>query len=209
MTRVMARRRAVVRTAAWTVPAISVAVAAPSFATSCAPTYQTITKTFVYKDALSNNVTVEVTAQNVPMTAPAGAVLDPIVTSSVVTISAASADLLKSFLLGNPAEIGGTSVSTTTLSGAYSATATTNLTIARAAAPPSGQPLVTQAGGTGTASTIPSGTSPGVVTLTMGSPQSTLIGYNSSGGQTGTYNSTLNQINGNDYTLGTFNVVAC
>ena len=70
---------------------------------------------------------------------------------------------------------------------------------------PSSGPLITTATGTGDPSSIPDAT-PGTVTITMGSPQSTLIGYRADGSQSGTYNSTLTQISGNDYTLATFTV---
>lgn len=201
-------RRTIVKGAAWTAPVLTAAAAAPALAASpaCTTTYQSITKSFTYRDALGNDVIVEVTAENVPLQAAPGATLEPISTSSKVTISSASADLLKSFLLGNPATIGGTSTSTSTLSGAYSGSTTTPLTIAEAPAPPAGQPLITTASGTGSASAVPADATPGTVTITMGSPASTLIGYRADGSQSGTYNSTLTQIDGNDYTLGTFTI---
>lgn len=203
-------RRTIVKGAAWTIPAVSVAAAAPSLAASptCEPTYQDITKTFVYSALGIADITVEVTAKNVPLTAPAGASLQPIETSSKVTIPANIAGLLRQLYLPGAVEVDGTSVSVSTLSGAYPGEATTNLTIDRTPFPASGD-LVTVATGTGEQSSVPDDASTGLVTITMGEPNSTLNGYTEDGSAVGPYESNLAKKDGNDYVLATFNVVEC
>lgn len=199
----MPTRRTVVRTAAWTVPAVTVVGAAPQFAASTL-THQDVTRTFEFTDALSNIVTVQVTA-HIPLDVHPGEQLDVPTTSSIIDISEASLNLLKA-VLGSPAFIGGTSNSTTEYSGALVTSTTAALTIANSAVPAAGG-ITLNASGAAPASTIPAGTPAGVVTLTIGNPQSTLVGYAADGTtQTGTFPSNLNKIAGNDYTLGTFTI---
>lgn len=203
-------RRTVAKGAAWSVPAVAVAAAAPSLAasTTCEASYTTITKTFEYADILSNTVVVEVTATNVPTTAPAGATLLPIETSSTVTIPASSAGLLTGLLLGGAELVGGTSASTSSLSGALTLDATTDLTIA-ISAPQANGDLALPATGAGDALTIPAGVTPGAVTITMGEPASHLVGYAANGTTvTGETDTTLSKVDGNDYVLATFEVCA-
>ena len=203
-------RRTVAKGAAWSVPAVAVAASAPALAASpsnCEPGYDTITKTFEYKDILQNTVIVEVTAENVPTTAPAGATLMPISVTSTVTIPKASADLLTGLLLGGAALVGGTSDSTSSLSGALTRETTTALTIA-ATAPNAAGDLVLPASGEGSPMTVPSDATPGTVTITMGEPSSDLVGYEEDGTtETGT-TTTLSKVDGNNYVLGTFEVCA-
>lgn len=84
-------RRAVIRTAAWSVPAVTVASAAPAFAASpVTPTYQTVTT-----DPLPFNAsgvtgsmgtwTVVLTAE-VPDNLPVGTIVAPLALTAVVTI---------------------------------------------------------------------------------------------------------------------------
>lgn len=207
-------RRAVIRTAAWSVPAVTVAAAAPAFAGSgpgATPTYQDVTKTFIYT-ALGGavDISVAVTARNVPLTAPVGATLLPIETTSVVTIPATLAPTLRSLFLGNAAKVGGTSVSVSELTGALTLNSTTNLTIPIEPFPAAADPLITTASGTGNPLTVPGGAIPGLVTITMGQPNSTLVGYNNDDTPNGsTYNSVLAYKTAKtDYVLATFNVVS-
>lgn len=199
-------RRTIVKGAAWSAPVVTIAAAAPSLAASpCDTTYTTVTKSFTYRDALGNDVIVTVTATNVPATVNPGDTLLPVATSSQVQISAASLGLLKS-VLGNPAQIGGTSNSTSTIT--YTGgetTSTTPLTIARTDVPASGG-ITLPASGTGEAGTVPAGAAAGTATIKMGDPTSTLVGYDDAGGQSGTFPSNLTKIDGNDYVLHTFTV---
>ena len=204
MSSVMPSRRTVVRTTAWSVPAITIATAAPAFAASEQPTYQTVTKEFTYA-ATIGQVKVVVEAR-VPLVAPRGTDLDPTTTTSTVTIPDQTRQLLQ-LLLGGPAQVGGTSLSTSTLSGALAGTTTANLAIARVPFPSSGNLVTVATGASASGLTVPTNATPGTVVITMGEPQSTLVGYNASGGQTGTYPSNLTKIAGNDYTLATFQVV--
>lgn len=203
-------RRTIVKGAAWAVPAVSVAAAAPTLAASptCETTYQTIEKTFIYSALGIADITVAVTARNVPLVTYPGAELEPIETSSTVTIPANIAGLLRQLYLPGAVEVEGTSVSTSELTGVITKSTTTNLTVARAEFPASG-PLVTVATGNGAGDTVDSGTSAGTVTITMGSPQSTLTGYTEDGSEVGPYESTLQKKDGNDYVLGTFTVEEC
>ncbi|QIK74558.1 DUF6801 domain-containing protein [Nocardioides piscis] len=125
-------RRTVVRTAAWSVPAISVISAAPAFASSpggSQPTYQDITKSFIYTALGTIDILVEVTAIDVPLTAPVGATLKPIQTNSKVTIPANLAPTLRSLFLGNADQVSGTSTSVSELTGAITISSPSNLTI--------------------------------------------------------------------------------
>lgn len=207
MTHFTTDRRTLVKGAAWAVPALSVAAAAPALAASpCTTTYTSVTKTFTYTDALSNEVIVTVTASNVPDTVNAGDTLLPVSTSSSVQISEASLGLLK-LVLGNPAQMGGTSNSTSTIAYAGGATtsSTTPLVITRTAVPSSGG-ITLPATGTGEAGAVPAEAAPGTATITMGNPASTLVGYSASGSENGTFPSNLAKIDGNDYVLHTFTV---
>ena len=212
-------RRSVVRTAAWSLPVVTIAGAAPAFAASPiieGLTYQTVTKTFEFNPVVLGNVNtdpanivvVNVTA-TVPLTIPLGATAAPVQTESTVTIPAGLAGILGGLILSNPATVEGTSVSTTTLTGAYSGQSVTNLTI-----PPtpftSGSALSLTATGSGAEGLTIPGTNPtGPVTLTLEPPRSLLQGRNAAGAPTNAtpYASELRAISGNDYTLGTFRVV--
>ncbi len=206
-------RRTVVRTAAWAVPAVTLVTAAPAFAASQGEvTYQEVNRTFVFHPTVlgsvstdpNHEVIVSVTA-TVPLVIPAGMTANPTSTISSVTIPQSLTSLLGPLMLGNPAQVGGTSTSTTTLSGALTGDSVTELTIDRTPFS-SSQPLVTIARGSGTVGvTAPAGSS-GVVTLTLQPPVSTLIGYNASGAETKRYDSTLAAKAGVDYTLGTFTI---
>lgn len=212
-------RRTVIRTAAWSVPAVTVAAAAPAFATSPPGgevTYQTVTKTFRFNPVILGNVNtdpanivvVNVTA-TVPLEVPRGATAAPVQTESTVTIPAGLAGILGGLILGNPATVEGTSVSTTTLSGAYSGESITNLTIPRTPFT-NGSALSLTASGSGAEGlTIPAGNPTGAVLLTLEPPQSQLQGRNAAGNPTNAtpYASQLSPIATEDYTLGTFTIV--
>lgn len=207
MSRITPTRRTVVRTAAWSLPAVTVAAAAPAYAASREATYQTVTKTFVYSALGIADITVEVTAVDVPLTAPAGETLRQIQTSSTVTIPANLAGILRTSFLGGADQVSGTSASTSQLTGALTLPSTTNLTIPLTPFP-TNAPLVTVASGAGGALTVPAGTAPGVVTITMGEPTSQLVGHNADGSPNGSvYDSTLAKKTGNDYVLATFEIV--
>lgn len=207
-------RRSIIRTAAWSVPAITVASAAPAFASSGAdPTYQSVTETFTYEARLGGesgpaigDITVEVTA-TVPATAPRGATLNPTTTQSTVTIPASLADLLKSVYLPGATSVTGTSVSTSVLSGTLPGTTVANLTIPSTPLPPDGQPLVTVASGSSAAGLpVPVDTPLGTTFITMGQPNSVLTGDNGT-----VYESVLFKKPGTtdaDYQLATFEVIA-
>lgn len=205
-------RRTVVRTAAWSVPAISVISAAPAFASSpggSQPTYQDITKSFIYTALGTIDILVEVTAIDVPLTAPVGATLKPIQTNSKVTIPANLAPTLRSLFLGNADQVSGTSTSVSELTGAITISSPSNLTIPLTPFPAAGLPLVTSASGAGGALSVPANNALGPVVITMGAPSSTLLGHNADGSPNGsTYTSTLAKKAGVDYTLANFNVVA-
>lgn len=213
MSQLTPSRRSVVRTAAWAVPAVTLVTAAPAFAASGGEvTYQTVTRDFVFHPTVlgqvskdpNHEVRVQVEA-TIPLVIPAGMTANPTTTTSTVTIPQSLASLLGPFYLGNPAEIGGTSQSTSRLTGALTGDSVTELTIARTPYS-SSQALVTTASGAGTVGvSAPAGAS-GAVTITLLPPVSTLVGYNASGGQTGTYASTLSAKDGQDYTLGAFTV---
>lgn len=213
-------RRTVIRTAAWSAPVVAVAAAAPAFAASPLPgaevTYQTVTKTFKFNPVILgtintdpvNNVIVAVTA-TVPLEIPVGLTAVPVQTESSVTIPAGLAGTLAGLILGNPATVEATSVSTTVLSGAYTGESVTNLTIP-ATPYVSGEPLILAASGEGaTGLTIPAGNPTGPVTLTLAPPASQLTGRKADGTKTNAtpYASTLSPIDGADYTLGTFTIV--
>lgn len=212
-------RRTVIRTAAWSAPVVAVAAAAPAFAASSPAaevTYQEVTKTFRFNPVILgtvntdpvNNVIVAVTA-TVPLQIPVGLTAAPVQTESSVTIPAGLAGTLAGLILGNPATVEATSVSTTVLSGAYAGESITNLTIP-ATPYVSGEPLVLAASGEGaTGLTIPAGNPTGPVTLTLAPPQSQLTGRRADGTKTNAtpYASTLSPIDGADYTLGTFTIV--
>ncbi|GGD07834.1 DUF6801 domain-containing protein [Nocardioides daphniae] len=209
-------RRAVIRTAAWSVPAVTVAAAAPAFAASSPAqvTYQTVTKSFQFNPVILgtvntdpvNIVTVDVTA-TIPATIPVGETAAPVQTQSTVTIPAGLAGILGSLILGNPATVEGTSVSRTTLAGSFTGESITNLTIPQT---PFAAPLSLTASGSGAEGlTIPAGNPTGAVTLTLQPPASQLQGRNASGAPTNAtpYASELRAIAGADYTLGTFEIV--
>lgn len=215
-------RRTVLRTAAWSVPAVTVATAAPAFAASSPPgepTYQDVTRDFVYDARLGGaagpvigQIEVSVTA-TVPLVAPVGSTLAPTQTTSTVTIPASLADLLKTVYLPGATQIEGTSVSTSALSGAINGATVANLTIPMTQLPPNGQPLVTVASGQSEAPMeVPAGNPTGTVVITMGEPQSQLVGFNADGTATGgVYDSVLFKREGStdaDYQLATFEVVA-
>ncbi|MBE7325865.1 hypothetical protein IEQ44_14525 [Nocardioides sp. Y6] len=209
-------RRSVIRTAAWSVPAITVATAAPAFAASSPgsdPVYTTVTKDFLFSSTNTLgtfDIPVTVVAENVPVLAPAGATLLPITTTSTVTIPAQVAQGLAYLILGdfsNPAaKIGGTSESTVTLSGAINEDRTTDLTIPTVPYV-TGQPLITIASGTSDSLVLPAGAT-GQVTMTIGSPKSILMGYNADDTSTGKppYNSVLDKLPGEDYTLAVYTI---
>ena len=211
-------RRAVVRTAAWSVPAVSLAAAAPSFAVSppATPevTYQNLETTVVFNPVVLGNVStdpnneVSVTVRaRVPLNIPRGQTADPVETESTVTIPAGLAGLLGSLILQNPTEFDGTSVSTTELTGAFAGESVTNLTIPRTPFPASGNDLVVNATGTGVDGLdIAVDADTGTVTMTLLPPESTLVGYNAAGNETATYTSELSPKAGEDYTLGTFTI---
>lgn len=211
-------RRTVLRTAAWSVPAVTVATAAPAFASSPnpndPPTYQTVTQAFTYEARLGGptgtplgDIGVEVTAI-VPLTAPRGSELNPTETTSTVTIPGNLANLLKQVYLPGATEIDGTSVSTSILTGALSDTTVANLTIPRTPLPGQDQPMITTATGASESGLlVPADATPGLVTITMGEPNSKLTGYNADGPTGGVYDSVLYKKDGVDYTLATFNVV--
>lgn len=206
-------RRTVLRTAAWSVPVVSVATAAPAFAVSepSEPTYQTVSRTFLFHPSLGGSpltafdIKVDVEAR-VPLSVPAGSSADPAQTVSRVTIPAALLPIIGS-PLGNPAEVGGTSISTSNLTGAITATSITNLTIDRAPWPTSGDLLTVARGAGQEPLDVPAGTAPGAVIITLAPPNSTLVGYNAAGAQVGTYQSQLAPKAGQDYTLATFQIV--
>lgn len=208
-------RRTVLRTAAWSVPAVTVATAAPAFATSPPaggePTYQNVTGTFLFHPtflgAPLTNIDIQVDVEaRIPATAPADSVLDPAQTVSTVTIPGDLLPIIRG-PLGTPAEIGGTSLSTSTFSGVLDGESITNLTIDRAPFPESGA-IVTVARGAGEQPlVVPAGTPNGLVTITLEPPNSTLLGYNAAGDQVGEYASVLAPKDGQDYTLGTFQIV--
>lgn len=218
-------RRTIVRTAAWSVPAVTLATAAPAFATSpipgdpTAPEYQTLTKVFSYDARLGGptggvlgQIAVEVTA-TVPLIAPQGATLNPTQTVSKVTIPANLADLLKSLYLPGATQVDGTSVSASELTGVVNTTVTSNLTIPMTPLPAAGQPMVTTASGQSAGGLVIPGNNPtGLVTITMGEPASVLVGYRADGTPTGgEYVSNLYKRVGTtdaDYLLANFNVVA-
>lgn len=206
-------RRSIIRTAAWSVPAVSVAAATPAFARSTTPavTYQSVTKTFLFHPTFMGepltaiDIKVEVVA-NIPLVIPAGMTADPTTTVSTVTIPASLLSILQS-ALGNPAEVAGTSTSISKLTGALgNVDSQTDLTIDRSAFPTTAVDLVTVARGTGATSlTAPAGAS-GSVLVTLAPPNSTLVGYDASGAQSGTYPSVLAAKSGQDYTLGTITI---
>lgn len=214
MPEVTPTRRTVIRTAAWSVPAVTVAAAAPAYAVSlAAPTYQTVTQTFTYEARLGGptgqalgDISVEVTA-TVPATAPRGTVLNPTTTSSTVTIPAQLADLLKMVYLSGATSLSGTSVSTSILSGTLPGTTVSNLTIASTPMPPNGQDMVTVATGSSDGGlSVPTTAPPGTTFITMGEPSSRLVGNNDK-----VYESVLYKKPGStdaDYRLATFEVVA-
>ncbi|NYF98442.1 DUF6801 domain-containing protein [Janibacter cremeus] len=213
-------RRAITKGAAWSVPAVAVAAAAPSLAasTNCETTYQTITKEFIYQTDVPflglRDITVEVTANNVPLVTHPGATLLPIETSSTVTIPEDLAGLLGSVMLGNAAKVSGTSSSESTLSGVIDTVTSTPLTIPLTDFPADGEDLVTVASGAGDPLDVDSATSPGLVVITMGEPSSTLVGYDESGDPNGkTYDSNLQKDPARDeggyYDLATFTVEEC
>lgn len=205
MTNFTTDRRSIVKGAAWAVPAISVAAAAPSLAASSLE-YTTITKSFVYSVLDLFDIGVEVTASQVPVDVHPGVPLDPISVTSTVTIPANLVPIIKGSFLGGATHVSGTSVSVSTLSGAYDATTSTDLTIPLTLIPDSG-PLQLVASGTGVPTVIAAGTAPGTVTITMGDPASVLTGRNADGSENGsTYNSNLDKKTGNDYTLATFTI---
>lgn len=209
MSSVMPSRRTVVRTTAWSVPAITIATAAPAFATShdVEPTYQTVEKTFVY-EATIGQVTVKVNAV-VPLTAPVGSILNPTQTTSTVTIPDSTRSILGPFILGNPAFVDGTSKSVSDLEGVLATTTTSNLTIPRTPFPTSGDLVTVASGVSDSPMQVPAGTSLGTVVIKMGRPESILYGYNANGTPNGKeFKSTLNKITSQDYTLATFQVVA-
>ena len=152
------------------------------------------------------DIPVTVVAKNVPVSAPAGATLLPVETSSTVTIPEQVGQGLKYLILGdfsNPAaKIGGTSVSTVTLSGALNEDRVTDLTIPKVTY--DAGPLVTIASGISDSLVLPAGAT-GTVTMTIGAPVSHLIGYYADDAPTGKeYDSTLDKKAGNDYTLATY-----
>lgn len=203
-------RRTVAKGAAWTIPAVAVAGAAPALAASpaCEATYTSITKTFVYSALGLFDITVVVTANNVPVNVPAGVELLPISTTSEVTIPENVVGAMKSLYLGADAtQIDGTSISVSELTGVVTTTATTHLTIPLTPIPANG-PLVTVASGSGMPLTVPAGTAAGAVTITMGEPVSPLTGYDDAGNVTGTYKSELKKKDGNAYVLATFDICA-
>lgn len=213
-------RRTVLRTAAWSVPAVTVATAAPAFAASSPEDpevqYQEVNETFIFNPVVlgtvntdpANEVVVNVVA-TVPLQIPRGMTAAPVQTQSTVTIPASLAGLLGGLILGNPAEFDGTSVSTTALTGAITAESITNLTIARTPWPASGNPLNVVASGSGAEGLfVPAGAPTGPVTMTLQPPASTLQGYTAAGDPSaGAYQSQLSPRPGDDYTLGIFNIV--
>lgn len=206
-------RRTVIRTAAWSVPAVTVAATAPAFAASqpAQVTYKTVTGSFVFHPTLGTapltNIDILVDVEAViPDVIPAGMTANPVTTTSTVTIPGSLRFILDGSL-GNPAEIGGTSVSTSKLSGALGELdSITNLTIQRAPYGTSGD-IVTVASGSGAAGLTTPTTASGLVTIKLAPPVSTLVGYKADGTESGTYGSTLSPKAGQDYTLGTFTIV--
>lgn len=213
MSEIKPTRRTVIRTAAWTVPAVSLAAAAPAFAASPGDPvveYQTVNASFAFHPTflgapLTNiDILVDVEAR-LPLVVPAGLTADPATTVSTVTIPNSLLGIIGPNL-GNPAEIGGTSVSTSRLSAPLSVDSVTNLTIDRAPFPDSGD-IVTVARGVGESSLpVPAGLS-GAVTIELLPPNSTLVGYDAAGVESGTYASALAPKAGVDYTLATFQIV--
>ncbi|WP_110239828.1 hypothetical protein [Nocardioides gilvus] len=211
-------RRTVIRTAAWSAPVVAVAAASPAFATTPPAgevTYQTVNKRFVFHPTLGGaplttvDILVDVEAR-VPLEVPAGLVADPAQTVSTVTIPALLVGIIAGPLgdgSGPPAEVGGTSTSTSRLSGTISLDSITPLTIDRAPWPAGGGDLVTIARGTGAeALPVPAGLS-GPVTITLQPPVSELQGYAADGTALGVYASALAPKAGQDYTIATFNIV--
>lgn len=216
MSSVMPSRRTVVRTTAWSVPAITIATAAPAFATShdVEPTYTDIVdKQFTFKDGTGGAVNVLLTTR-VPVTVPAGFLLPASSTLSKVTISANTVGTLKA-VMNNPAKLGGTSNSDTYYEGGFAATSTSAGTIAVTDFPASG-PMTFQVTGVGQPVQVPANLAPGtVVSLRIGPSTSVLRGLQangttSSGGFINPYNSTLSVADGTtnaDYIVTTFTIV--
>lgn len=217
MPEIVPTRRTVIRTAAWAVPAVSVAAAAPAFATSPGNpvvTYQTVNETFRFNPVILGNVNTDpanIVVVNVeatiPLELPRGLVAAPVQTVSSVTIPAGLAGILGGLILGNPATVEGSSVSTTNLSGAISGSSITNLTIPQT---PFAAPLTLVASGSGAEGlTVPAGGPTGAVTLTLAPPASKLQGRNAAGNPTNAtpYDSVLSPIATEDYTLGVLTIV--
>ena len=172
-------RRAVVKTAAWVVPAVSVAAAAPSLAASpvAEPVYQNVIKTFWYTDDFDEFVTVKVTANNVPRLAPGGATLLPMEATYKVTYSQLSTSDIKQEL-GNPAKLGGLIYNTWLFDGTMDDGELMDLTITPLVRTPAVGQLIVEASGTGSSLTVPAGHSTGAVNIHFGLPFTTLLGYN-------------------------------
>lgn len=197
-------RRTVAKGAAWSVPAVAVAAAAPSLAASSLE-YQSVTKSFVYHALGTIDIGVEVTANNVPLDVHQGEPLMPIEVTSTVTIPENLVGIIQASFLGGGSHLKGTSESSSTLDGAYSGTTTSDLTIGITEIPASG-PLVFSAVGAGQPLTI-TGASAGEVTITMGEPVSVLLGCDAEGNENGSeYNSELTKDPALDYTLATFTI---
>lgn len=201
-------RRTLAKGAAWSVPVIATAAAAPaaSASTACEVTYQTVTKTFTFNDVISQPATVAVTATNVPLVVPNGSSVAAIAISATTTLGATSSSVLPT-LLGNATQIAGTVVSASELSGVATETVTANLTIPMTKL---ANPAVIPADGASPAMTL-TATGNGSVVITMGAPIPTLTGYDDTGATTSDPQALpLTKIDGNDYTLATFTVVdAC
>lgn len=197
-------RRTVLRTAAWSVPAVTVATAAPAFAASSPeePTYQTVTTAPLPFAAAGvtgsmGTWTVQVTAE-VPIWLPAGTTVPPKPLSAVVTIpDAARAGI---YNLG-VRTVGGNAVAPYTIS-VTEETLTATLEIPSMSIPESGD-MVIETSTVGEAFTMPSA---GSYTITLEDITTNLTVDPPVLGVISETSVELERVDGNDYTLTTFTV---
>lgn len=184
-------RRTVVRTAAWSVPAVTVATAAPAFAVSS--TYGTADATTFGYTSPYGPFDITVSSSHVPVTAPAGAAIDAPQFTAVIVIPESLVTVIRETLMVT--SIDGTATVDYTGAGTEA-----NLTIANAPVPAAGDMTLT-ASGVGQPSVSPSSdpvnidigqvvanmmlnqgmaSSPFPITLDPTSPPNTLHTYNES-----------------------------
>lgn len=209
----MPTRRTVVRTAAWSVPAVSLATAAPAFATSGQPAadYEVVATSFPYNVTASNatlgiNIAMGVNTLHMTLRVPrspfptATALVPTVVGSASIELNQSATESLRSrsvaWLAENPADLPeiplqfGTSAETLAMR------------VARYTVPATGLIIVPITGG-GTGGVTTTGT-PGTTTVTMGVPRVALKAQIF--GITGDVNLVFSKVAGQDYTVHTFDV---